>query len=222
MGQPNRHGHGGLPRVPIQAQVPGPGRAQAPPPDVSGKAGVLAGTSREFFLTSLPHPGLTQVTICKSVQWSPETRAGQTLGGVVLTVPGGNVYVITDITFWAQVPAGCLHGTSRRLAAEALSGYVRFDLLFSDRTPMELETRGVCPRAGSVRDQDVSRGWPFLNEVFGSKRVSAWCIYAGENVPVKLLAAVDVLPDFPITLIGTEVAGFSLPRDAWTQIWRAV
>jgi len=54
-------------------------------------------------------------------------------------------------------------------------------------------------------------GWPFVGRRFGVERSSGWALYASANQQIQARAIIDQMPAFPITVLGVEFRGFSLP-----------
>jgi len=221
MGMPPRHGHGGWSDLPVQADVPieGQGVGVFTPQAETQKAGFL---DRETFLRALPHPGLTQMALAESVKWDPTTTSSTIVTVAGMTVPDQTVYVFCDFVFFAQAPAKGLQCPSIRLNPAALAGYFRFEVIFGGRTPMQLEVTPVGVMCGSMRDQTRRGGWPFTDRAVGVQRVTSFAIYAKAGQDVQARVNVDVVPDFPLTLVGVEMHGFAIPATTWAEIWRVI
>lgn len=224
--QPFRHGHGGWSDVPVPINT-GAGRAQGsarqapsradldPPANASRAAGVIPVRAISSFLSAMPHPGINQLALVENFLWDPTTWLDENPLIVGSTVPENMVYVFTDVFFYGQGPSSKLLGPSLRLPQAAFHGLLRFELKFNGRSPMEMEGSFYGIRDGV--DLDRRSGWPFVDRAFGTQRSSGFGIYATENSQWEVRVVVDRIPRFPLTLVGVELHGFSLPHDLFKQ-----
>ena len=221
-----RHGHGGASRLPVsiptatqKARVELKATPTAPE---SKKVGVLPVRLKDAFLSVLPAPGVQQLALHDALFFNPGTYsdAGTQIAITGLAVPAGMVYTFTDIFFFATVPSPTYFGASQMLEEAALAGVIRFELLFNHRVPLQQEGNFVGPLAGSSRNLARRSGWPFVNRVFGVQRDLGFAVYAIAGLTIEARATLDAVPQFPITTLGVELAGFSLPDDAFQQMWR--
>jgi hypothetical protein len=177
---------------------------------------------KDEFLSALPSPGVQQVARQDFAQYPPDTAIGATISINSLLVPDGMVMALTDVTFFAIAALPHLGGGAVRIPAATLAGLVRFSLLFGNRTPMQLDGTFLSPLAGSTRDLGERSGWPFTERVFGVQRETAFAIYARGGQQIDVQAIVDVLPDFPLTALGAEMAGFTVPQSLFSQVFSGV
>jgi hypothetical protein len=178
------------------------------------------------FLTSLPNPGIQQISIVQEVRYDPNYEVNDKIQLIGRVVPEQMVYIFTDVVFFGLTPAHGLTGASEWLGQSALNGLLRFQLEFSNNTPMELEGVVVSPPAGTTLAPGRRGGWPFTDRRFGVQRSSGWALYAKEGVSIDASAVVDVIPRFPISVLGVEMHGFSLTHDIYqrkiVKDWRAM
>jgi len=243
MGVPPRHGHGHS-NMPVPLSPPG-AKARAMPrgPTTTGQqlpvqplkrgtprspAGFVPSTAMDSFLNCLPSPDIQQIALIEELPWNDwdiRTRDVLTVLGEV--VPEQMVYLFTDIYFFAMTPSEGLVGASEYLPTPALNGLLRFQLLFNQTSPMQLEGTIVNQQEGGALVQQGRRGgWPLTNKLFGTKRSSGWGVYAMGGSVIEATATVDRLPQFPMTLLGVELHGFSLSelafRDKVSKDWQGV
>ena len=219
-----RHGHGAsrLPvMVPSQTQKARVELKATPTAAEPKKAGIIPVHLKDAFLSVLPSPGIQQIALHDSLFFNHAdySSVGTRIAITGLTVPAAMVYTFTDIFFFATVPGPSYFGASKMLEEAALAGVLRFELLFANRVPLQQEGNFVGPLAGSSRDLARRSGWPFVNRVFGVQRDMGFAVYAEERLVIEARATLDAVPQFPITTLGVELAGFSLPADTFRRIW---
>lgn len=217
MGQPTRHGHGGISQVPTPLSRQ-PGRIEQAPSAVKQ----ISAKQVQDFLAALPSPDLQQLSfndaICFDVV-NAVTDARLYVTGY--GTPPGVVWVLTDVFFYGQAPATGMNAPSMRIPMEAFNGLLRFELLIGEIPPMQISTDVVSPPAGSTRTRGGRRaGWPYIGVPFGTQRETSFALYVPERARVSVLFSVDEAPRFPITMIGLEVHGFSVPAVVLRDIWR--
>lgn len=235
MGAPPRHGHGGHSTLPVRItpgqagrigrrapgqtndQVDSFGRLREPP-----ASGVLPARLVNEFLSVLPSPDINQISRHDSQYYTPGTQPGDTNTITSMRVSRGTVIVFTDIEFFALAPSPFLMGAEQRLDPGNLAGLLRFELLFSGQMPLEMEGNFISPRAGTNRTLGLKSGWPFVDKKFGVERGSAYGLYAREGIEAKVVVTMDVQPDFPITTIGVEMAGFSVSVLTFSRVFSGV
>jgi len=228
MGQPNRHGHGGISQVPVPLGGAGGGGRRgsggkpspyAPEP---ARPRTIPVHLVDAFLEALPKETIQHLALHTTEPFDPTTTAGTRLVLQSHTVVDGQVWILTDVRFYALAPSTGLQSPPTFLDEENLTGLIRFDLLFSDRSPMKLQGKfySVYAGAGAAALQVGNRsGWPFMRKDFGTQRELSFALYAKEQDKIDAVANVDIVPRFPIAALGVELHGFSMPISYLSRIW---
>lgn len=170
--------------------------------------GIIPSSTVDEFLSALPDPGIQQISFVEENFYSPDFPQYHELSIVGTQVPEQMVYVFTDVLFFGLVPGTGILAAPEFVPQPALNSYLRFEVLFNNVAPMQLE--GEIVYSHSATAQGRVGGWPFVNRRFGVQRSSGWAIYAREGVNVEVKMTVDVPPPFPLTVVGAELHGFSL------------
>lgn len=227
---PNRLRHGmGHPRLPSDATGPGTGvSSRTPTGTVSGSAPVkqqvIPVSVMDAFYQMLPSPNLQQISENISNRFSANDLNEGLVIGSIKTRPQ-QVYIYTNISFYALIPGSGLNSPSVTLTEHQLSGLVRFDLTIDNTSPMNLVAQAESPYNDPLfpRGSKLS-GWQTLNNDFGSTRYgSAFALYArSQQVMSITMRAVqrNRFPRFVIDRVGFEMHGYVSSEGDFDEMWR--
>lgn len=224
-GTPQRHGHGGWARMPVpldESQIPARRVAQAPSPGqtTGERTRAIPVEAVDAFLSALPRKSVQQLALHDMAAWDLATvAAGSTITISGLQVPQSMVYVFTDVFFYGLTPSGDLAARMERLPSGALAGLVRFQLVFNERQPLQMEGSIISPYGGTAATVTRRAGWPFVDRAFGTQRETSFAVYADELETMEARAIVDVLPAFLIRQVGVELNGFAVSKQDFGNIW---
>lgn len=219
---PPRHGvPGGWPDWPGHAATLRSQTARLAPAGESGVGKVvMPARLSDAFLTDFPDPGIQQLALHTSQFYRPNLAVGSVIAITSLSVPIGMVYVLTDVMFFALAPGANIWGGSDKVPEGALSGFLRFELLFSARPPLQLEGFFINPVAGLNRVLGQRSGWPWMDRTFGVQRAPAFAVYAKENIQLEARATIDEVPQVPLTTLGVELHGFSVAMNIFSDLFK--
>jgi hypothetical protein len=172
------------------------------------------------FLRTFPAPDIQQVARHDSYEYDLFT-ADTTASITSLTVPDGMAMIISDVEFYATTPSPYLTGALVRYPVGAFAGQLRWQLLFNDRSPLEMEGYFISPR-GTRPQLGIRSGWPFLNKTFGVERAPTFALYAREGVTIEARVTVDVVPEAVISTIGVLLNGCTLPMVTFSKAFPGV
>lgn len=215
-------------RVPIAGAKPIPGKKGASFAPVQKVQTVLPVRIIDAVLQQLPNPALQQLgeTVEFPYDVSEWTVAGQERFTPVLTVPDTEVYIITDVIFYA-LRAGTLPASPPVLLDDyALSSTFLFDITFSRMSAMRLITTPVetYPTGPIPQTLQARSGWARLNSNFGATRTVPFALYAhaGQEIHTKtILTTPTQLPPFGLLKIGCTVSGIALSATSFDRIWQS-
>lgn len=244
---PNRLLHGmGHPRLPSQVTGPGAGAsprtptgtpassiastpgavatvtAQAAP--VSQRRQIIPVSVMDAFYQMLPSPNIQQQSISKENKFAAQDLDdGLVIGSV--TTRTNQVYIWTNIMFYALTPGAAMNAPPVQLTERQLSGLIRFDLTIDNTSPMNLIAASESPYTDPlfVTQGDLA-GWQTLNRDFGSSRYgSAFALYArSQQVTNITMRAVQRgrYPRFVIDRVGFELHGYVASEGEFDTLWR--
>lgn len=222
MGQPRRHGH-------RWSSVPTPLADGAPAIAVRGSLTPAAGPGAppqaipvrdlDAFLSALPRESVSFLSKSQEVRYDQALQVGQSIQIGSLKVPSKYVWIFTDVSFYAFGPAIGMGQAPQPLNRGALVGLLRLDLLFGGASPLNSQSYRMSPYSSPGQSPATTSGWPWLESTFGVSRMPSFALYAGETQAVEMNATVEDVPRFPITKIGVNLHGFSLPTATFSKIW---
>jgi hypothetical protein len=239
---PNRLRHGmGHSRLPSQAQVErgAPTRTPTgrPPTGVGGGVNpnmMGQGARRQSipvhiidaFYQLLPNPDIQQQAISEETAFSfqqVEEVDGLTIGNIA-TRPQ-QVYIWTDLTFYALIPGEGITSPPTQLDMHQLSGLLKFTLEIDNTDPMNLVTNPESPYDDPLwPSQGLQSGWGTLDRDFGSTRYgSAFALYSrsGQRTRISMKAVqTNRPPRFVLHRIGYEIHGFVASEGDFDEVWR--
>lgn len=216
--QPPRHGHGGFSTLPVNIQS----RSKLTPVDSKQFPNrIIKVDIGNLFLRSMPNPSAQQICITNEA-WFDYTKVRDE--EIVLgsdNVTEGQIYVITDVEFYAIGPSSSLFSQPIYINSNSLSGSISFDILFSSMSPLRMQGNVISVYAGENSSITNQSGWPFLNKKFGSERSLTWGIFANENVEIKALARIIEPPRNIIYSLGYRMNGFSIMASDFNELLKA-
>lgn len=227
---PNRLRHGmGHPRLPSDVTAPGKGASPRtptgePPAGAPKKPQVVPVSVMDAFYQMLPSPNIQQQALAKENRFAANDLNDGLIIGSIVTRPQ-QVYIWTNISFYALIPGSGMNTPSVSLSDHQLSGLIRFDLTIDNTSPMNLAAQTESPYNDPlfVRGNTIS-GWQTLNRDFGATRYgSAFALYArSQQVTNITMRAVqrNRMPRFVIDRIGFEMHGYVTPEGDFDQLWR--
>lgn len=206
--------------------APKTGSISKPTPATSvPKARVIDVRVLGAFYQNLPHLSLQQLSFVQEEVYAPLVlRANGYISIFRETVPKDSVWVLTDIEYYATAPASQLGAAPVRLDRYALSGMISFDLLISGVTPLFINNLVYPGYPGAGLAQQRMPGWNALEYPIGAQRTSGFAVYARTNEQVEILIRLvhpTQLPQFPITKVGTRIAGWSVQEEEFDNYWKA-
>lgn len=216
--QPPRHGHGGFSTLPVNIQ------SKSRPTPVDSKQfpnKIIKVDVGNLFLKSMPNPSTQQISIVNEVWFDYTKNRNEEIVIGTDSVTEGQVYVITDVEFYAIGPSSNLCSQPTYINSDCLSGSISFDILFSSMSPLRMQGNVISIYAGENSSITNQSGWPFLNKKFGSERSLTWGIYANENVEMKALARIIEPPREIIYTLGYRMSGFSMMVRNFDDLLRA-
>jgi len=180
----------------------------------------------DAFYQTLPSPDIQQQAISSETNFNfftVEQVNGLVIGNIE-TRPQ-QVYIWTDLTFYALIPGDGMAAPPAQLDMHQLSGLLRFTLEIDNTDPMNLvsnpESPYVDPRWPS---QGLKSGWSTLDRDFGSTRYgSAFALYArsGQRTRISMKAVqTNRPPRFVLDRIGYEIHGYVSSEADFDEVWR--
>jgi len=136
-----------------------------------------------------------------------------------ITVPNAYVWVINDVEFYATGPRPELMAAPLNLTAAGLLGLLRLDLLISGATPLQSNAHRLSPYTSPAQTTQSATGWPWLEKPFGTQRMPSFALFAKGGQIVEGVVTVENVPRFPITRIGFNMHGFTVPAAIFEQLW---
>lgn len=233
---PNRLGVGpGHPRLPSPAMVAGGGASppQRTPtginPQTVGKASqskIVPVTIIDAFFQMLPAPDIQQQAIQSENRFSfndVQIAEGLTIGQIE-TRPQ-QVYIWTDLTFYALIPGEGMCSPPAQLDMHQLSGLLRFTLDIDNISPMNLVTQTESPYMDPLYPrQPFQSGWTTMDRDFGATRYgTAFALYArsGQLTRISMKAVQTSRPPrFVLDRIGFEIHGYVASEGDFDEVWR--
>jgi hypothetical protein len=174
-------------------------------------------------LKALPKPTINQFAQHATVFWDPDEYTENSIIALTSTqVPKGIVYIITDVEYYAIAPSAGLNTPPIMLNDIATYGTFRWEMNFSGRSPAQIEGALLNPLMGNTAtgNQGIRSGWHLLNQDFGSRRELSWAVYATEDEEIRFqVIQTTSTPQFPVTALGVQYHGFSLPVVEFSGIW---
>jgi hypothetical protein len=171
------------------------------------------------WVRSLPNNTIPQKLISDEVRYNHALNVGQTLQLSQTYVDKDTVWVFSDIEFYATAPCTAMNAPPKNLNPEALDGVLRIDLKFGGNSPLQTDARRMSPYSTPNQVAATTSGWPWLQTPFGVQRMPSFALYAGAEVSVEVLITVEALPRFPITRIGVNMHGFTIPAGLFNRAW---
>jgi len=226
---PNRLLHGmGHPRLPSNAIVTPTGvvakSSSGGAAAASAAPNVVPVAVLDAFYQMLPSPNIQQQAISKENRFSAnDLNDGLIIG--TYTTRDQQVYIWTDVRFYALVPGIGMNSPPVSLTEYQLSGLIRFVFTINNVSPMNLiaDTESPYTDPNFPLQGDLT-GWQKLNNNFGSTRYgSAFALYArSQQVTTITMMAVqrNRFPRFSIDRIGFELHGYVAPEADFDSIWR--
>jgi hypothetical protein len=244
---PNRLRHGmGHSRLPSQAQVAGEvsprrtptGIVKQPAPSPFGE-GIdprmmgMRGRRQSIpvhvidaFFQMLPTPGIQQQAISSETRFnffSVETVDGLTIGEI--PTRDQQVYIWTDLTFYALIPGEGMASPPSQLDMHQLSGLLKFTLEIDNIDPMNLVSNPESPYDDPRWPaQGLQSGWGTLDRDFGATRFgTAFALYArsGQRTRISMKAVqTNRPPRFALDRIGYEIHGYVASEADFDEVWR--
>lgn len=191
-----------------------------PLPGPQATHGVIAVKELDAFLSALPRESITFLTKSQEVRYDHSLIVGQSLPiGTPIIVPQQYVWVLTDVEFYAYGPSIGIGQAPRTINSGGLVGLLRLDLLFSGSSPINSQSFRMSPYTTPGQTTTSTSGWPWLERNFGVTRMPSYALYAKENQTIDLKATVEDLPRFPISKVGYNLHGFSIPSSSFSNIW---
>jgi hypothetical protein len=131
------------------------------------------------------------------------------------------VWCLTDVFYYAVSPGSGMNAAPIELDAPSLTGLFSFDLLFNGRSPMVTAVQTYSPYISRSERLDINfgvTGYPFLEREFGAQRASGFALYAKANEKITVRARILDEPQFPITKIGAQIHGFTVPASLFDRV----
>lgn len=189
------------------------------------KGGVVPVSVIDAFFQMLPTPDIQQQAIMSEIPYiAIDTNEGLDIG-LIATRPE-QVYIWTDLTFYAMTPGDGMCSPPVHLDMHSLSGLLRFDLTIDNTSPMNLTANGATPYEDPANFSNLGgqSGWQTLDRDFGSTRYgSAFALYARSQQVTKInMKAVqrERFPRFVIDRIGFEIHGYVASEGDFEEVWR--
>jgi len=170
----------------------------------------------------LPSPNVLHKLITGEVRYKHSLSVGQKLQLSSTVVTENYVWVFTDIDFYAMAPATAMLRPPLQLDPESLVGILRLELTFGGTTPITTSAQRLSPYttpAQYTATVPTTSGWPWLQTPFGSQRMPSFALYAKGNEEIRVEATIEALPRFPISRLGVNMHGFSVPTTLFPSAW---
>jgi len=227
-----RHGPGHS-RMPSQAVVgktsgqirtPIPGQKKPTGPALLA-GGVVPVSVIDAFYQMLPSPDIQQQAIQNSIAYNQD-EIGTGLALRTITTRPQQVYIWTDLTFYATIPGDGMSSPPAQLAKHQLDGLFRFNVQIDDINPMNLVTDTASPYNDPAQwtQPGLQSGWATLDRDFGSTRYgSAFALYARSQQITKITLENVIVgnnPRFVIDRIGFELHGYVASEGDFDELWR--
>jgi hypothetical protein len=180
----------------------------------------------DAFYQMLPAPDIQQQAIASENVFNFSDVEG--VDGLVvgdIETRSQQVYIWTDLTFYALIPGEGMASPPWQLDMHQLSGLLRFTLEIDNTDPMNLTSNSESPYVDpAYPSQGLQSGWGTLDRDFGSTRYgSAFALYArsGQRTRISMKAVQrDRPPRFALDRIGYEIHGYVASEADFDEIWR--
>jgi len=222
MGMPPRHGHrwSKIPTPLSEGASPLAMRGELTPTPVDESClSVIPTKLVDFFLRSLPQDYIHFYNRSEERQYDHSLPVGGTQVIATLTVSQGYVWVINDAEFYATGPRPEMMALPLNLNSAALLGMLRLDLLISGMSPLQSGSHRLSPYTSPAQSPVGETGWPWLERPFGTQRMPSFALFAKEGQTVEGIVTVEAVPRFPITRIGFNLHGFTVPAAIFQRFW---
>ena len=223
MASPPRHGHrwSGIPTALQEGASPLALRGDLTPM-ASGEAcpAVIPTKLVDFFLRSLPQDYVYFFNLSEEAQYNHAMVVGGKQVIASIPVPGSYVWVINDVEFYATGPRPEMMAAPLNLNQAGLLGMLRLDLLISGATPLQSTAHRLSPYTSPAQAAQSATGWPWLERpLFGTQRMPSFALFAKSGQTVEGIVTVESVPRFPITRIGFNLHGFTVPSAIFDRLW---
>ena len=173
------------------------------------------------WLNQLPSDAVQQMALSYEVRWDNTIGANGTVSVIPAntTVSQGQVWIFTDIEYYAITPTVGLQAPPTRINAAAFVGLVNFAVKFSDKVPIKDDGARMSPYISPSQTASTVSGWPWVNTVFGPSRMPSFAVYARGNESLKVDLTIQNPPRFPISKVGVNMNGFNLSETIFDSLW---
>jgi len=220
--------HSRLPAQVVQDQQRMQPRTPLPP---SKKRAPIAPVSIvDAFYQMLPTPDLQQQSISGEMKFGMTDiiNAGQNgLSMREIVTRDQQVYIWTNVTFYALQPGDGMAGAPRQMSTHQLSGLLRFNVQIDNLSPMNLICEPMNPNQPTAGSKNgFKAGWTTLDRDFGATRYgSAFALYARSLQRTKVTVSLQYLnpplsPRFVIDRLGFELHGYVASEGDFDMVWR--
>jgi len=176
----------------------------------------------DAWLQQLPKASIVQLFGVQEARYDHTLTQNQTFSVGTMTVARQQVWIFTDIEYYAMTPAAGMSAPPAQLPQEALHGILRIDLTFGGKTPYHVDSSRLLGYATPGQQPTTRSGWPWLQKVFGAQRMPSFAVYARSEEEVRLEGVVEDVPRFPIVKVGVNLHGFTLPEALFDDIWKGM
>jgi hypothetical protein len=179
----------------------------------------------DAFYQMLPTPDIQQQAISSEIRFNfaeVETVNGLTIGEIE-TRPH-QVYIWTDLTFYALMPGEGMAAAPVDLTMHQLSGLLKFTLEIDNIDPMNLVSNPESPYDDpNYPSQGIQSGWGTLDRDFGATRYgTSFALYAhsGQRTRISMKAVqTNRAPRFVLDRIGYEIHGYVTSGADFYDVW---
>lgn len=181
---------------------------------------VLSVRTIDAFYETLPSRTIQYFSQCGQARCSASNLvAGGVINIVNATVPEKYVWVVTDAAFYGLCPSSHLEAPSVPVSYASLVGLLRFEITLGDRQPLANSGSYMNPYAAVSSDPNAgTTGWPFTETPLTSR--GSFALYARSQQAVRVVAQVDVVPRFWLSVLGARLTGFTIPEVTFDEILR--
>jgi hypothetical protein len=174
------------------------------------------------WIRSLPAKNVTWKTVSDEARYLHTLDVGQAMTIAAMEVDQNYVWIFSDIEFYATSPRAEMCAPPKNLSAEALVGILRLELKFGGTSPLGASAHRLSPYTTPTQKTTATpttSGWPWLETPVGVQRMPTFALYAQSTETVEVVAQVEALPRFPISRIGVNLHGFSVPAPLFDRAW---
>lgn len=199
------------------------GRGPTPTGPAPPQQRIIPVKQMDAWMRTLPPEAMTHLILSDEVRYNAALGVGGEMSFASNTVAEDYTWVFTDVHFYATAPAAEMYAPPKNLSAEALVGLIQLELTFGGTSPLRTRSSRMSPYATPAQfsaGPSTTSGWPWLETDFGVRRMPSFAIYAEGNEEIRVVATITNEPLFPITRLGVNLHGFSVPSGLLPGTWK--